>query len=79
MKRERKFRLLAFILPVLMLIQAFFLAPAGLAKEETKENLSIEYDISAWSANKAIEENEDKDFFKILISNRLKDRLDIGN
>lgn len=64
MKRERKFRLLAFILPVLMLIQAFFLAPTGLAEEETKENLSIEYDISAWSANKAIEENEDKDFFK---------------
>lgn len=64
MKRERKFRLLAFILPVLMLIQAFFLAPTGLAEEETKENLSIEYDIGAWSANKAIEENEDKDFFK---------------
>ena len=64
MKRERKFRLLALILPVLMLIQAFFLAPVGLAEGETKENLSIEYDISAWSANKAIEENEDKDFFK---------------
>ena len=64
MKRERKFRLVALILPILMLIQAFFLAPAGLAKGEVKENLSIEYDISAWSANKAIEENEDKDFFK---------------
>lgn len=64
MKRERKFRLVAFILPILMLIQAFFLAPVGLAEEETKENLSIEYDISAWSANKAIEENEDKDSFK---------------
>lgn len=63
MKRERKFRLVAFILPILMLIQAFFLAPTGLA-EEKKENLSIEYDISAWSANKAIEENEDKDSFK---------------
>ncbi|WP_308655378.1 SpaA isopeptide-forming pilin-related protein [uncultured Anaerococcus sp.] len=64
MKRERKFRLVALILPILMLIQAFFLAPAGLAKGEVKENLSIEYDISAWSANKAIQENEDKDFFK---------------
>lgn len=64
MKRERKFRLVALILPILMLIQAFFLAPAGFAKGEDKENLSIEYDISAWSANKAIEENEDKDFFK---------------
>lgn len=64
MKRERKFRLVALILPILMLIQAFFLAPVGLAEGKTKENLSIEYDISAWSANKAIEENEDKDFFK---------------
>lgn len=64
MKRERKFRLVALILPILMLIQAFFLAPVGLAKGEVKENLSIEYDISAWSANKAIQENEDKDFFK---------------
>lgn len=64
MKKERRFRLLALILPVLMLIQAFFLAPVGLAEGEKKENLSIEYDISAWSANKDIEENEDKDFFK---------------
>lgn len=37
MKRERKFRLLAFILPILMLIQAFFLAPTGLAEEEAKK------------------------------------------
>ena len=37
MKRERKFRLLAFILPVLMLIQAFFLAPTGLAEEKAKK------------------------------------------
>lgn len=64
MKRERKIRLVALILPILMLIQAFFLAPAGLAEGEKKENLSIEYDISAWSANKAIEENDDKEFFK---------------
>ena len=37
MKRERKFRLVALILPILMLIQAFFLAPAGFAEEETKK------------------------------------------
>lgn len=37
MKRERKFRLVAFILPILMLIQAFFLAPTGLAEEEAKK------------------------------------------
>lgn len=37
MKKERKFRLVALILPILMLIQAFFLAPAGLAEEESKK------------------------------------------
>lgn len=37
MKRERKFRLVALILPILMLIQAFFLAPAGLAEGEEKD------------------------------------------
>lgn len=37
MKRERKFRLVAFILPILMLIQAFFLAPTGLAEGEAKK------------------------------------------
>ena len=37
MKRERKFRLVALILPILMLIQAFFLAPVGLAGGEEKK------------------------------------------
>ena len=37
MKKERKSRLLAFILPVLMLIQAFFLAPVGLAEGEKND------------------------------------------
>lgn len=37
MKRERKFRLVALILPILMLIQAFFLAPVGLAEGEEKK------------------------------------------
>ncbi|WP_306483438.1 collagen binding domain-containing protein [Anaerococcus sp.] len=64
MKTERKFKLLVLILPVLMLIQAFVLTPTGFAQGGTKENLSIEYDISAWSANKSIEENDDDKFFK---------------
>lgn len=45
MKRERKFRLLAFILPVLMLIQAFFLAPAGLAEGETTYTIHLDFSI----------------------------------
>lgn len=47
MKKERKFRLLAFILPVLMLIQAFFLTPTGLAEGgEKKVAYTIHFDFS---------------------------------
>ncbi len=45
MKKERKFRLLAFILPVLMLIQAFFLAPTGLAEGETTYTIHLDFSI----------------------------------
>lgn len=64
MKRERKFRLVALILPILMLIQAFFLAPAGLAEgDKDTYNVVINLNIHAWNpdekANEAKEGNKE--------------------
>lgn len=67
MKRERKFRLIGFILPILMLIQAFFLTPTGLAKEEKDTyNVEINLNIHAWDpdekANEPKEENKESNY-----------------